>query len=123
MSLKNTKQVIRDTAEGIALLNAYYDERWNDTIDKLPAYIVSKATKASRVKYTIDFKILDKVADRDEEFNDVQSDTLVIFKDFFSQLFALNLVKYDEIDFEPIEENQLIGWLAKDVEVYEIATC
>jgi len=123
MSLKNTKQLIRDTAEGMPLLNAFYDDRWGDTIDKVPAYIASKTTQASRVKYLIDFKILDVVSDKDTEFEDVQSDTLIIFKDFFSQLLTLNLVKYDEITFEPLEENQLVGWIAKGVEVYEVGNC
>ena len=123
MSLKNTKSILRDTAEGMDLVNSYYSDRWIDTIDKLPCYIDANLIKSGRVDFEIDFKILDKVASQDVEFEAVQSDTLLILKDFFNDLNTLNLVVYEKITFEPIEENQLVGWIAKGVKVYDVQDC
>lgn len=123
MSLKNTKETIRESAESVVLVSTYYDARWGDTIDKIPCFIDGVVTKAGKTDFTFDFKILDKVSDKDTEFNPVQSDALVNFKEFFSNLYALNLIVYQDIEFEAVEENQLIGWIAKNVRIYDIAAC
>ena len=119
MSLFITRRNIRTIAEGIDLLTSYYDKRWEDTIDSVPTYITAKIVKAHRNTYEIDFRIVDKVSDTDAEFEAVSNDTLVIFKNFFNQLYSEGLVDYTAISYDPFEDNQLIGWEAKAVKVYD----
>ena len=123
MSLKYTFSEIEQISEGIPLLETFYFKRWEDTIDPVPIYIRATVVKALRVSYEIDFEILDIVNDKDAEFDDVRSDTLAVFKMFFSELVAEKLVDYDSITYEPIQDNQLIGWKASNVKVYDINTC
>jgi hypothetical protein len=120
MSLKKTKDEIRITAEGIPLVNNYYDERWSDTIDKEPLYIHAESVTAGRINYEIEFKVMDKVSDDDDEFYSVQSDTLTVIKMFCSQLYTEGLLPdYESIQYEFIQSNQLIGWTTGKVKIYD----
>jgi len=120
MSLKNTKDEIRKTAEGIPLVNNYYDERWSDTIDKEPLYIHAESVTAGRINYDIEFKVMDKVSNRDTEFYDVQSDTLTVIKMFCSMLYSEGLLPdYATIEYEFISSGDLIGWTTGKVKIYD----
>lgn len=66
---------------------------------------------------------MDKVNDKDEEFDDVRSDTLMVFKMFFSALLREKLVDYDSISYDFITDNQLVGWRVSNVKIYELNNC
>ena len=123
MSLKRTFSQIKDIADSVPLLETFYFKRWEDTIDPVPISIKATVVKALRNSYEIDFEILDIVNSEDAEFDDVRSDTLSVFKMFFSGLVASKMIDYDVITYEPIQDNQLIGWKASNVKIYELNTC
>jgi len=123
MSLYITKKSIRTIAEGIDLLNNYYDGRRADTIDVEPTYIKAECVKALRNTYEFNFRIVDKVSDNDTEFEGVSNDTLIVFKNFFNQLYAIGGVDYTAITYTPFEDNQLIGWEANGVIIYDLIAC
>ena len=108
MSLKQTFSEIETIADGIPLLESFYYKRWEDTVDSVPTFVRAKLIKSLRNSYEIDFTIMDKVSDKDVEFDDVRSDTLAVFKMFFSGLVDSNIVDYDSITYEPLEDNQLV---------------
>ena len=120
MSLKQTFKTIESIALGTPLINQFYFKRWSDTIDKTPCFITAKVVKSLRNSYEIDFTILDFVSDRDKEYDEVRSDTLMTLKSFFSTMSADKLLEYNNIEFEPIDDNQLTGWKSSKVVVFEL---
>ena len=120
MSLKNTLQNIEQIALGIPLINTFYFKRWEDTIDKIPCYIEAKIVKTVSGGYEIDFQIMDMVTDKDLEYDAVRSDTLMLIKYFFFLMESAKLVSRKDIEYLPIDDNQLTGWRAEKVNIYEL---
>ncbi len=119
MSLFTLKEKITDAVKADKRIKHFYSSRYTDASLKYTALIFEILEATDGNKYKADFEIRDKLPAKNNGFEKIQSDTLLIIKSLMMDLSALGILDYTRIIYKPIVNGDEAGWSAKGVTLAE----